>query len=626
MPESPSRTPQITWLSGGASREPGQSTNISGWADQSQEFPPNHLPPTPLLDNLGRDLTALAQRGELKEIFGREREVLQVARALLRREKANPLLVGPPGVGKTAIVEALAQRVSNRTVHPQLQSLRFVEVSIPSLIAGTSFRGAMEERILTLMNELRQRPDIILFLDEFHLIVGAGMVSGSQLDLANIFKPALVRGELRCIGATTPNEYERAVRHDPAMERRMLPIRIGEPSTDETLSLLAQVAPAYQAFYGVLIDPEALSAVVGLSAQYLPDRRLPDKAFELLDDACSRIALPNLDGTPEGISTVTVEAVAAALTDRTGIPLAHLTERTLGVVPELEARLSAEVVGQPAAVHAVASAVRIAASGLRASDRPRGILLFGGPTGVGKTSMAKALAGALFGDERALLRIDLSEYQERHSVSRLVGAPPGYVGHDGGGQLTDHLRRTPHCVVLLDEIEKAHPSVLDLFLQVFDAGRITDAHGHTADARHAYFLLTTNLPITQNQQELRHHLRPEFVNRIDQTVIFVPLTTEDLSSIARRQLDALNSQLASQHLGLRVTAEDSALACLCQPEVIDGTANGRSVLRHFERDIVLPLSNRLSSGEMSSVHLNTRIDENGKCHIILIEFDALQTL
>jgi ATP-dependent Clp protease ATP-binding subunit ClpC len=544
--------------------------------------------PTPLLDALGRDLTALAREGAFDRLVARDALVARLARALLRREKANPVLLGEPGVGKTALVEALARRIGAGDVDPRLADLRIVEVPVAALVAGTVWRGQLEQRTLALLEEARGAPDLVLFIDELHLVVGAGETVGGAMDVANILKPALARGDVRCIGATTAREYDAIVRRDPALERRFLPIPVAEPSPAETLDLLRQIAPAYRRHHGVAIADDALAAAVDLSAEYIRDRRLPDKALDLLDDACVLAALPDLAGRRHAAAPeVTAETVAAALAERIGV---HPVRLQAGDGPaDIGPALAAAVVGQPEAVAALAGAARLARLGLRPADRPRGVFLFGGPSGVGKTALARAFVAALFGDgERALLRLDLSEFQEPHAVARLIGAPPGYVGHEQGGQLTRFLRQTPASVVLLDEIEKAHPQALDLFLQIFDAGRVTDGRGDEIDARHAWFLMTTNLPLTPDDAALRAHLRPEFLNRIDRIVAFTPLGLESLIAIARRAVDDLAARLAPR--GVALTVDPLALVALCRDEEDGAPANGRTVLRRVEREVAAPLA------------------------------------
>ncbi|MCC6313697.1 MAG: ATP-dependent Clp protease ATP-binding subunit [Thermomicrobiales bacterium] len=543
-------------------------------------------PPTPLLDAIGRDLTALARAGAFDDLIPRDAIALRLMRALLRREKANPVLIGEPGVGKTAIVEELARRVARGDI-AGLENVRIIEAPIGDLVAGTVFRGQLEQRVLDLLAEARNRPDLILFLDEFHLVVGGGSAEGS-IDIGNLIKPALARGEIRCIGATTPAEFARAMRRDPALERRLAPVRVDEPSEAEALALLTRAADGFIRHHGVDLDPAALAAAVQLSAHYLPDRRLPDKAFDLLDDACTVALLPGLNEHPAARPLVTAEMVARALSDRTGLPLAHLIERERVGTNEIAAHLEARVVGQEAAVAAAAEAIRLARLGLREPERPRAVLLFGGPSGVGKTALARAMAETLTGSEATLLRIDLSEYQEQYAISRLLGAPPGYIGHDMEGQFARHLRVHPAAVVLLDEIEKAHPRVLDLFLQVFDAGRLTDGHGRVVDARHAWFVLTTNVPIEADRAALREHLRPEFLNRIDRIVAFMPLGLEALLTIARGEIERLAGPLAAH--GFTLVAEPTALLHLCRPEADEVPANGRTVLRRAEQEIAAPLA------------------------------------
>ncbi|MDI7277125.1 MAG: ATP-dependent Clp protease ATP-binding subunit, partial [Anaerolineae bacterium] len=455
--------------------------------------------PTPLLNRLGRDLTRLAREGQLKPVIGRRREMARIAQVLARTDKNTPLLIGDAGVGKTAVVEGLAQRIAEGKVPPHLQGRRIVEVQVASLVAGTKYRGELEERLAQLLREASQ-PDVILFLDEIHTLVGAGRGEGTTLDASNIFKPALARGEIRCIGATTLTEFRKTIEKDAALERRFQRIMVEEPSPAETLEILRQTRSRYESHHGVRLLDEALEAAVRLSLAYLPDRHLPDKACDLVDEACVRLRVGSASQWPSQEAdkaaeppAVDADAVARVVAEWTGIPVGRLTEPEQERLLRLEELLRERVVGQEEAISAVAQAVRLARAGLKRPGRPVGVFLFAGPTGVGKTELAKALAEVLFGSQEELIRLDMSEYMEAHSVSRLVGAPPGYVGYDEGGQLTGALRRKPYAVVLMDEIEKAHQNIFDLFLQLFDDGRLTDAQGRLADGRNAIFILTCNV-------------------------------------------------------------------------------------------------------------------------------------
>jgi ATP-dependent Clp protease ATP-binding subunit ClpC len=526
----------------------------------------------------GRDLTELARRGELHEAIGRQSELLQLAQILVRKTKNNPVLVGEAGVGKTAIVEGLACRIARGDVHPDLRGKRIVELTATSLVAGTTYRGQFEERMERLIQELRSQPDVIVFFDEVHTLLGAGVVSGSALDAAQILKPALARGEIRCIGATTLEEYRRFIEKDAALERRFQPIMVAEPSEETTLEILRGLKPKYEDFHKVRIPDELLQEAVRLGAKYLRDRHFPDKAVDILDQACSRAKLARLtyisgqDGRDATIE-VPVEAAAEVVAQWTGRPVTELRQDELDRLLTLEDELRARVIGQDEAVSRVARAVRAACAGMRSKDRPRAVFLFLGPTGVGKTELVKELARILFGSRDAMIRLDMSEYMEKHSVSRLVGAPPGYIGHDEPGQLTDKLRTTPYCVVLIDEVEKAHPDVLNVFLQVFDDGRLTDSKGRTVDCTDAIFVMTSNLGSDLSslyesgsesatnealqsellRQQLLTFFRPELLNRVDDIIVFRPLSREDIIAIARLMLAQVDSDLPIEGVSLHIT-------------------------------------------------------------------------
>jgi ATP-dependent Clp protease ATP-binding subunit ClpC len=545
---------------------------------------------TPTLDELGRDLTALAAQGEFDGIVEREEIILRLAQALGHRDRPNAILVGDPGVGKTAQVEALSRKLLDPAIIDRFGERRIVELPVAAMVAGASYRGELERRVLAIIEEVRSRPDIVLFLDEFHLVAGPPVPG--LMDIGNILKPALARGDIRCIGATTSREYEQLVRRDPALARRLQVVRIGEPSEREALDVMVQVAPVYEAHHGVRIDPAALEAAVRLSSEYIKDRHLPDKAFELLDAACAKTALPSLDAPPPGTPVVTAEAIATTLAEMRGIPAAHLRPSQGLSTDDVAAKLSSHIFGQPEAVAGVAEQISVAQAGLADPGQPRGVLLFGGPSGTGKTAMALAIAEIVAGNPGALLRIDLSEFQEQHAISRLVGAPPGYVGHDEPGLLGAHLREHPNAVVLLDEIEKAHPRVLDLFLQVFDAGRLTDAHGQTADARHAWFVLTTNLPGVEDRNALAAALRPEFINRIDRTIAFRPLDLAARQQIARAGIAELQDRIGRARA--EITVDASTVDYLAGPD--GGNENGRSIERRIEQEIMPGLVELLTSG------------------------------
>lgn len=563
--------------------------------------------PTPLLDKYGRDLTVQAREGRIHAAISREREIRSVARTLARSKKNNPLLLGDAGVGKTAVVEGLAYAIAEGAAPASLLDRRIVQIEIGTLVAGTSLRGQFEERLIGIVDEIKRAGNIILFIDEIHTIVGAGDTIDSNLDAANILKPALARGELVCIGATTHEEYRRAIAQDPALQRRFRTIDIEEPSQEDTLAILAGQKVSLEEHHGVHIRSEALEAAVRLSVRYMPDRRLPDKALDLLDEACTRVTIrtvsPDIEDTNMEDIAVGVEVIADVLADWTGIPVQDLTQDERQRLSNLEDSLRQRVVGQDEAVNAVAAAIKTARAGLSDPNRPVGVFLFLGPSGVGKTELALALAENLFGDEDAVIRLDMSEFHDSHTVSRLIGAPPGYKDAQRGGQLTDGLRRRPYSVVLLDEVEKAASEVFDIFLQVFDEGRLSDARGGLVDARHAVFIMTSNLgteemgkavgftPSQSRKADFVAHLnrffRPEFLNRIDEVMTFNSLDSDTLSSILDLQLRELHERLEGQKLSLILS--DEARACVLRQGY--DPANGvRHLRRAIERLITRPLS------------------------------------
>jgi ATP-dependent Clp protease ATP-binding subunit ClpC len=595
--------------------EPEQEAVRQGGADP---FPPAA---DSMLARYGRDLCEEARAGKIHAAIGRKEEMLQVARTLSRATKNNPLLLGEPGVGKTAVVEGLAWRIGQGNVPDAMRGKRIIQVQVADLVAGTKYRGEFEARVQTLVREVTAAADVILFLDEIHTLVGTGKADGA-LDAANILKPALARGELHCIGATTLAEYRRYMEKDPALERRFQPITIQEPSFETTIEILRQgFKPRLEEKHHVSIDEDALAAAARLSSRYLPDRRLPDKAIDLLDEACARVHISRLSITPgrpapgkvgrvEPGSVVMPDAVAEVLAEWTGIPVAQLTaderERFLHMAETLKGR----VIGQDEAAEAVSEVVRRARAGLKAVGRPIGVLLFLGPTGVGKTELAKATADFLFGSDKAMIRLDMSEFAEKHLTARLVGSPPGYVGSEEEGQLTGALRRTPFSVVLLDEIEKAHPDVLNLFLQVFDDGRLSDAKGRLVDASNALFILTSNLGFSHRlgfrpqeskvdreavMAEIKKALRPEFLNRIDRVVVFHPLAPGHMTRIAKGMLAQLAGRLAEQGIAFQVT--DAALSLLARLGY-NQDYGARPLRRTIEQQVEDPLGAMLLRGEI----------------------------
>ena len=584
---------------------------------------------TPYLDHYGRDLTKEARKGNLGPFVGRRQELLQVIQTLARRSKNNPVLVGEAGVGKTALVEALAMRVAQGKDPQILDGRRIVELNMGSLLAGTKYRGEFEARLEGILGEARAHPEIILFIDELHNVIGAGRAEGS-IDAANLLKPALARGDLRCIGATTIAEYRRYVEADSALERRFERIPVDEPSPEETLAILQGIQPKWEEHHGVEISGQALEAAVGLSVRFDGDHQLPDKAIDLVDKACARARVPALSmglddmygGGSDGGTTLVAErtvvtdaTVAEVLAEKIGLPLEVVTGYMEGMgqlrLRDLEAYLKGHLVGQEAAVQVVCQRLLLAHSGLVRRRGPLAVFLFAGPTGVGKTEMARLLAQFLFGAESAMIRLDMSEYQERHSLARLVGSPPGYVGYESEGQLTGQLRTTPYSVVLLDELEKAHASVCDLFLQVFDEGRLTDAKGRTADASNAIFVMTSNvaaagrLGFGQPQAgeaeaalaaELRRSFRGEFINRIDEVVVFRGLDEDDIRQILAPMVEEVREALQRQH-GVTLYVSPEARTVLARAG-FSPTYGARELRRTVQRLLQAPLSELVVSGRL----------------------------
>ncbi len=562
---------------------------------------------TPLINRYGRDLVEQAKLGKIGPAISRDNEIRAIARTLARSKKNNPLLLGDAGVGKTAVVEGLAYQIFAGTAPPSLMNKRVIQLEISALVAGTSLRGQFEERLINIINEARNNGNCILFIDEIHTIVGAGDTIDSNLDAANILKPVLARGEIKCIGATTHEEYRRAIAKDPALDRRFRTIDIEEPNETDSVEILLGQRQKLEEHHGVVIHKETIMAAVKLSIRYMPDRRLPDKALDLLDEACTRVIIrsipPDLDETPNDVH---VSDVAAVLSEWTGIPVHELTTNERRRLTSLEDALLSRVIGQDQAVNAVAAAIKTARAGLSDPNKPIGVFLFLGPSGVGKTELAQTLASYLFSSEDSILRLDMSEFHDAHTVARLIGSPPGYKDNARGGQLTDGLRRRPYSIVLLDEVEKAAPEIFDIFLQVFDEGRISDANGRVVDARHAIFIMTSNIGTQEAGKRLgfggkseqngdytgylNQFFRPEFLNRIDEVITFKPLSKETLSAILELQLTALYDRLKEQNIQL--TLNDGARNLLLR-EGHTPDSGARPLKRAIERLLTRPLSAKI---------------------------------
>ncbi|MGJ7922953.1 ATP-dependent protease ATP-binding subunit ClpC [Neobacillus sp. LXY-4] len=625
---------------------------------------------TPTLDSLARDLTAIAREGSLDPVIGRSKEIQRVIEVLSRRTKNNPVLIGEPGVGKTAIAEGLAQQIVHNEVPEILRDKRVMTLDMGTVVAGTKYRGEFEDRLKKVMDEIRQAGNIILFIDELHTLIGAGGAEGA-IDASNILKPSLARGELQCIGATTLDEYRKYIEKDAALERRFQPIRVDEPTAEESIQILKGLRDRYEAHHRVSISDEAIEAAVTLSDRYISDRFLPDKAIDLIDEAGSKVRLrsyttpPNLkelevkleevrkekdaavqsqefekaaslrdseqrlreqleetkktwkEKQGQENSEVTVEDIATVVANWTGIPVSKLAQTETEKLLRLEEILHSRVIGQEEAVIAVSKAVRRARAGLKDPKRPIGSFIFLGPTGVGKTELARALAEAMFGDEDAMIRIDMSEYMEKHSTSRLVGSPPGYVGYEEGGQLTEKVRRKPYSVILLDEIEKAHPDVFNILLQVLEDGRLTDSKGRTVDFRNTILIMTSNVgaqALKRNKyvgfniqdgaqdykdmkgkvmEELKKAFRPEFLNRIDEIIVFHALERAQLKQIVTLMSEQLVKRLKEQHIELELT---EAAKDRISDEGYDPEYGARPLRRAIQKHIEDRLSEELLKG------------------------------
>lgn len=613
------------------------------------------------------DLNEKAKQGKIDPVIGRQTEINRVIQILSRRNKNNPVLIGEPGVGKTAIAEGLAQRIVSHDVPEILKDCHVISLNMSSVVAGTKYRGEFEERLKKVIDEVKKHKDWILFVDELHTLVGAGSTEGS-MDAANIMKPALARGELRCIGATTLKEYKKYIEKDAALERRFQPVKVGEPTPEDTLKILKGLRDRYEAFHKAKITDEAMKAAVELSGRYITDRFQPDKAIDVIDEAAAKVRM-EASSTPDALKEkeeklasllkekeaavasqdfekaaeyrddakkmqseialmkkdwkgadhddlkVTEEDVAEVVAKWTGVPLQNLKKSDSERLLHLEEELHKRVVGQDEAVHAVATAIRRARAGMKDPKRPIGSFLFLGSTGVGKTELARALAECMFGSEKNMIRFDMSEYMEKHEVSRLVGAPPGYVGYEEGGQLTDAVRKTPYSVILFDEVEKAHPDFFNILLQVLDDGRLTDGQGRTVDFTNAVIIMTSNLgsALLKNQMkklgfkaedkgekketfedvknlmmdEVKHTLRPEFINRIDEIIVFHPLTASDLSSIVNLMLAKVGEKLA--HFEVKLDASEEAKKLLIDHGT-DVEYGARPLRRTIQKEVEDPIS------------------------------------
>jgi len=578
---------------------------------------------THYLERYGRDLTQMARDGKLGPFVGRRPELLQIIQTLARRSKNNPVLVGEAGVGKTAIVEALALRAVGGKDPQILGGKRIIELNMGALMGGTKYRGEFEERLDHILKEVHTHPEIILFIDEIHMLVGAGQTGDGSMDAANLIKPALARGELRCIGATTIAEYRRNIETDPALERRFEKIIVNEPSRDETIEILKGLRHKWEEHHQARITDQALQAAVDLSIRFDGDHQLPDKAIDLIDKAGARTRIPILsmmvgDKAASGTHVngeVTEMTVARVLSEKIGVPLdvimGHIESGEKSRLLELEAFLKKRIIGQDEAIARVCKRLIMAHAGLAERHGPLAVFLFLGPSGVGKTETARSLAEFLFGNEANMIRLDMSEYMEEHSFSKMIGSPPGYVGHEEEGQLTGNLRTKPHSIVLLDEIEKAHPRIFDLFLQVFDDGRLTDSKGRTADARNAIFIMTSNItankqaelgivPVKQNDadilREVAKHFRPEFINRVNEQVVFKSLGQENVQKILQPMLEEIQNNLQTQYqvtLHVDERAENFLAQAGYSPQY-----GVRELRRVVEKLVQIPLSELILAGKL----------------------------
>ncbi|MFD2630584.1 ATP-dependent protease ATP-binding subunit ClpC [Oceanobacillus kapialis] len=640
---------------------------------------------TPTLDSLARDLTSIAKEGNIDPVIGRSKEIERVIQVLSRRTKNNPVLIGEPGVGKTAVAEGLAQQIINNEVPETLRDKRVMTLDMGTVVAGTKYRGEFEDRLKKVMEEIRQANNIILFIDELHTLIGAGGAEGA-IDASNILKPSLARGELQCIGATTMDEYRKYIEKDAALERRFQPIQVDEPTLEETIQILSGLRDRYEAHHRVTITDEAIEAAASLSDRYITDRFLPDKAIDLIDEAGSKVRLrsytvpPNLKDLEQKLeevrkekdaavqsqefekaaslrdseqrlreeldetknqwkekqgqtdSEVTMEDIASVVSIWTGVPVSRLTKDESDRLLNMEDTLHKRVIGQEEAVNAISKAIRRARAGLKDPKRPIGSFIFLGPTGVGKTELARALAESMFEDEDAMIRIDMSEYMEKHSTSRLVGSPPGYVGYDEGGQLTEKVRRKPYSVVLLDEVEKAHPEVFNILLQVLEDGRLTDSKGRLVDFRNTVLIMTSNVGASELKrnknlgftlgeegqdykdmkakvtEEMKKAFRPEFLNRIDEMIVFHSLEKKHMKDIVTLMVNQLQKRLKEQEIDFSLT--DKAVEKIAN-EGFDPEYGARPLRRSIQKNIEDLLSEELlketiSKGQKVKIGLNNK--------------------
>ncbi|MBV8365973.1 MAG: ATP-dependent Clp protease ATP-binding subunit [Candidatus Eremiobacteraeota bacterium] len=544
---------------------------------------------TPTLNAFSRDLSRQAVEGRLDPVIGRDVEINRIVRILARRTKNNPVLIGDAGVGKTAIVEGLAQRIVRGDVPRALAGKRILALTLAGVVAGTKYRGEFEARLHRMLEELARASDVIVFIDELHTIVGAGSAEGSTVDAANMLKPALARGEIRCIGATTFDEYRRYIESDEALERRFAPIVIDEPSPESALAMLRGSRARYETHHGVRIADSALASAISLSSRYIADRNLPDKAFDVLDEASALVAL-------RGGTDVGPNDIARVVAGWTGIPVETVAGAEAARLVNFEALLRERVVGQDDAVRAVAEAVRRGRAGMKEHRGPMGALLLVGPSGVGKTELARATAAALFGSDDALVRFDMSEFAAAQSATRLIGAPRGYAGHERAGELTEAVRRRPYSVLLFDDIDRAHPEVLDLLLQLLDDGRLTDSNSRTVDFRNTLVILTANAPAGSDLSQLGAQFSHELVNRLDDAVAFHQLGREDIRAIAARHVK--NVIAAAAEKGISVQMSDAALDAIAA-EADDQRQGARLVRRVIERRLSAPLAKGVLAGDFA---------------------------